>query len=334
MSTFSERYVWGVLRAIPERQRAELEPEIRALVADAVDAARARAAADAAAHPDSVAHADTAAVERVALTALGDPELLAARYTDRSLYLIGPAHFLDYKRLLTLLLAIVVPIVTIATIAAGFIAQTDPLPAVLSGLNAGFMVGIQLAFWITVAFAAVERYGRKAEPFMTWSLDDLPETPAPARLSAGDAITSIVGGAIVLAVIAWGPPFFVTIGGVTTTVPFFDPALATTWAPWFVGVAVAQIAFAVIVYAARRWTWPIAIVNAILDAAFVIPAVWLLQTGRMLSPQLQAEMDRIGAGAAVTPAVAVISVVLVVVFGWDAIDGFLKAHRGSRATGR
>jgi hypothetical protein len=99
-------------------------------------------------------------------------------------------------------------------------------------------------------------------------------------------------------------------------------------------VAVAQIAFAVVVYALRRWTWPIAILNAALDAAFVIPAVWLLQTGRMLSPQVQAEMDRIGAADAIAPTVAVVSVVLVVIFGWDAIDGFLKARRASRGTGR
>ena len=105
-------------------------------------------------------------------------------------------------------------------------------------------------------------------------------------MSASDAITSIVGGVVLLLVIAWGPPFITTAGGTTTTVPFFDPALASTWAPWFVVIAVAQIAFAVIVYAARRWNWPIAIVNAALDAAFVIPAVWLLQTGQLLSPQV------------------------------------------------
>lgn len=322
MSTLSDQYVWGVMRSVPEKQRPDLEPEIRALVADAVEAQLAAGTADA------------STAERAALTGLGDPELLAARYLDRSLYLIGPSLYLDWKRLLTLLLSIVVPIVTLATIAAGFIAQSDPLATIVSGLGVGFQVGLQLAFWLTVGFAVAERYGtRRTGPSSAWTLDDLPATPSPARLSAGDAITSIVGGVIVLAVIAWGPPFITTYGGTTTSVPFFDPALATTWAPWFVGVAIAQILFAVIVYASRRWTWPIALVNAILDAAFVIPAVWLLQTGRMLSPQLEAEMARIGAEAAIAPTVAVISVVLVAVFGWDAIDGFLKARRASRGTG-
>ena len=62
MSTLTDRYVWGVLRAVPEAQRADLEPEIRALVADAVEA-RAEAA-DATARPRSARRC----------MELGDPE--------------------------------------------------------------------------------------------------------------------------------------------------------------------------------------------------------------------------------------------------------------------
>ena len=74
MSTLADRYVWGVLRNVPESQRAELEPEIRALIADAVDARTAGTEATA----TVTASAET--VERAALTELGDPEVLAARY--------------------------------------------------------------------------------------------------------------------------------------------------------------------------------------------------------------------------------------------------------------
>ena len=80
MTTLTDRYVWGVLRAVPETQRPDLEPEIRALIADALEA---RSAVDAGEVP--------AAAERAVLAELGDPEVLAARYTDRSLFLIGPA---------------------------------------------------------------------------------------------------------------------------------------------------------------------------------------------------------------------------------------------------
>ena len=47
MSTLTDRYVWGVLRAVPEPQRAELEPEIRAMVDDAVEARAATRRPDA-----------------------------------------------------------------------------------------------------------------------------------------------------------------------------------------------------------------------------------------------------------------------------------------------
>ena len=221
------------------------------------------------------------------------------------------------------------PIVTLATMVAGFIASTPPLEAVASGLGAGFMVGVQLAFWITVVFAVIERSGRTAS-LEAWTLDDLPSAPAPTRMSTSDVVTSVVGGVVLLAVIAWGPPFISTVDGTSTTVPFFSPALADTWAIWFVAVAVLQIAFALVVYASGRWTWPIAIVNAALDAALIIPAVWLLQSGQLLSPQFYAEMARIGAEAAIAPATAVISVVLLAVFGWDALEGCIRASRGGR----
>ena len=60
MSTLTDRYVWGVLRAVPPAQRADLEPEIRAMVADAVEARVA-------------AGVVPAEAERAAVAELGDP---------------------------------------------------------------------------------------------------------------------------------------------------------------------------------------------------------------------------------------------------------------------
>ena len=321
MSTLTDRYVWGVLRAVPERQRADLEPEIRALIADAVEA-------HAGAGDPTGGEAGTrdAAAERAALAELGDPEILAARYTDRSLYLIGPGYFLDYRRLLGLLLVIVVPIVTLATVFAGFMAGTSVAAVALTGVTAGLGVGVQLAFWVTLVFALVERNGtRKAQPLMAWSPDRLPSVPSPSRLGAGEAAMSVLGSVFVIGVIAWQPPFYVD----GRTVPFFDPALAGSWLAWFLVVAVLEIGFTITAYAARRWTWTFAVVNAVLAAAFAIPAVWLLQAGRVLSPEAVTEMERIGAGAALAPTAAVVGMAIVVIACWDALDGFLRARRAT-----
>src|SRR4051794_38396607 len=97
-NTLTDRYVAATLRSVPEKQRPELDKELRASIADAID--------------DRIeAGSKPEAAEREVLIELGDPIRLAAGYADRPLYLIGPALFPDYTRLLKLLVGIVVPIV-------------------------------------------------------------------------------------------------------------------------------------------------------------------------------------------------------------------------------
>ena len=124
MSTLTDRYVWGVVRTVPVAQRADLEPEIRALVADAVEARLADGT-------------PSDAAERAALTELGDPEILAARYTDRAMILIGPRYYPDWKRLLTLLLSIVVPIAIVAVTGAAFLGGQPATELVGVAFSAG-----------------------------------------------------------------------------------------------------------------------------------------------------------------------------------------------------
>ena len=65
MTALTDRYVWAVLRGVPAAQRADLEPEVRALVADAIEARTGEPA------PSG---ASAEAAERAALTELGDPD--------------------------------------------------------------------------------------------------------------------------------------------------------------------------------------------------------------------------------------------------------------------
>jgi hypothetical protein len=49
----------------------------------------------------------------------------------------------------------------------------------------------------------------------------------------------------------------------------------------------------------------------------------------VLSPEAVAEMERIGAGEALAPTAAVATMAIVVIAGWDVLDGFLKARRAA-----
>ena len=146
MTTLTDRYVWGVLRTVPEGQRAELEPEIRALIADAVEARTAE-------RPERPRSRRRPSSARPS-TELGDPEVLAARYTDRSLVLIGPRFFLVWKRLLLTLLPIVVPIATVVAHGRpGRRRRQRRRRSSGAGSPRRSTLSIQLVFWFTLVFA-------------------------------------------------------------------------------------------------------------------------------------------------------------------------------------
>jgi hypothetical protein len=318
MTTLTDRYVWAVLRAVPSRQRAELEPEIRALVADAAEA-----------------HAGTAtpeAAERAALAELGDPDALAARYADKTLFLIGPRLYPEWERLLKLLLPIVVPIVGITVGAATWMGGGTQVGSVIAaGLGAAFNVGVQLAFWFTLVFAIAERTGSSAVPAtgQPWTPDDLPHVPQPDRLSLGEAVASVAFGVFVLAAIVWvqlATP--IVIEG--TSYALFDPA-TWSWLLWYMAaLTVLEILFAVGLYLRGRWTWAFAVVNAILGLAFAAPVLWLINEDALFNPELVAAANALANGNWFGVTMSITALVIAIIVTVDIVDGFRKAWRTSR----
>ena len=144
--TLTDRYVRAVLRNVPSGQRDELEREVRALVADAIEAR----AADGQLDPD--------AAERAALTELGDPAALAARYTGATLHLIGPQVYPIWLRTVTH-----APRDRRADRrrrhARGQVSSTGATigQAIFGGISTAFQVVVHMTFWFTLVFAIIER---------------------------------------------------------------------------------------------------------------------------------------------------------------------------------
>jgi hypothetical protein len=318
MTSLTDRYVWAVLRAVPADQRHDLEPEIRALVADTTESKAA----------DGTLTGDDA--ERAALTELGDPETLAGRYVDRTVALIGPTIYPEWRKLLTTLLPIVVPIVTIVVRAANAIDGKPVGTIITSGLGAGFNVAVQTAFWFTLVFALLARStARTTLPQHTWSPERLPQVPAPERMGIADAVATVIANVIVAIALLWvqlAPP--IVIDG--QAYPLFDPAVFSFWLPWFIGVAVAEIGFAVLLYLRGRWTYGLAVINAILGAAFAIPALYLLANDMAFNPALVEQLRTITGGTWLDVAATITMIVIAVIVAWDAFDGFRKAWLNQR----
>jgi hypothetical protein len=323
MTSLTERYLDAALRGIPEKQRADVEGELRSSIADAVE--------------DRIAAGeDPAAAETNVLEGLGNPVRLASEYAGRPLHLIGPELYLVWRHLLVRLAAIVVPIVLIIQIAAQLYAEASYADAMVAGIGTAIMVGIQLAFWVTVVFAFIERAdaARDARDEITgatgrWTVDMLPE-PAADRMGAGETVGEVLTTLITIGALL----FFRDIGSVTDAsgdpIALFDPALTTLWFPAFIAILAALGVLQVVVYFVGRWTTPLAIGNAALQVAFAVPVFVLALSGSIINSAFAAEIGWPPLAEGNGPVMLVVAASVTLVSGWEIIDAFRRARRAQR----
>ncbi|MFC0033734.1 permease prefix domain 1-containing protein [Micromonospora chaiyaphumensis] len=313
MSSLTDRYLAATLRTVPAARRAEIETELRGSIEDMIDGRRADGR-----------DADTA--EREVLTELGNPAQLAARYADRRLQLIGPTYYLAWERLMKLLLSFVPATVGIIV---GLLEATDgknPGGAVGAGVATAMEVAVQIAFWVTLVFAVLERTNTSLN-LPAWSVDQLPEVQANRQITLVD-VTAAIGWLVL--VIAYLPiqhfHSFVPAGG-DDNLPILDPALWSFWLPFLIAVLVATIGLEIAKYRAGRWTWPLVAVNAVLDLAFAVPVVWLMSTDRLLNPDFVDRFEWLGREENLNTVATIVVAGTVLVVVWDIVDSAIKAYR-------
>lgn len=267
MTTLIQRYVDAAVAGVPESQRDDVAAELRASVADAIDGLVAQGV-------------PAAEAEVRALTELGDPAELAEGFGGRPRHLIGPAYFRQYVQLVRTLLFIVVPIVGVVSLIAQVLTAASPIDGVLSSLGIMFQVGVQIAFWVTVVFALLERSNTPV-PTRQWSPEDLPEV-VHRRIGLAETVFAISALTLLIWVIVWQRDhWLVSIDG--TAVSVLDPA---SWSPWIVSLLVlllAMVILEIIKYRVGRWTLRLVTWNTVFNLGFASIVLTLWAQGTLLS---------------------------------------------------
>ncbi|GAA2373561.1 hypothetical protein Cme02nite_02340 [Catellatospora methionotrophica] len=272
MTTLTDRYVETTLRRLPPRQRPDIERELRASIEDAVEARVAGGE-------------DQSVAETAVLTELGDPARLAAGYADRPLYLIGPALFVDYTRLLTVLLSSVVPIVAVIA-AVVRVVDGAPFGTVLgSAISAALTTAVHIVGWTTAVFAVLERTGARWSPDegRPWTPDALP-APASRRTRRSELIIESVATVALAAVILWSPSLKLKLDGSGEPIPVLDPWL------WDTGVVYALVALVLaslfLTFARYHAGWRpvLGVAGGLAQAAPAALLVWLAAQEHFLNP--------------------------------------------------
>lgn len=318
-TTLTDRYISATTASLPAPQQQDVRAELQASIADDVEARIEQGE-------------DPAAAERDVLTGLGDPAVLAARYADRPLHLIGPRYYLTWWRLLKLLL-IIVPLCALGGVAIAQALVGSPVETIIAeALGVALSSAMHVFFWVTIVFVILERSG--ADTGASWDVDQLPETP-DSDTGIGDMVASLVLLGLLTAAIVWdGVRGFVHVRGETFS--FLHPDLWPWWMAGLFALFVAEAAIATTVRIKRRWTGWLAAGNAVVALAFASWALTLLGRGQLINPAFtQAVFLDNGVDHDTVRTLGVLlGAGIVGICLWDAIDGRIKAVRAARTSGR
>lgn len=149
MTSLTDRCVWVTVRSLPEKQRSDIDRDLRTSIADAVDA-----------KTDAGHRAESA---------------------------------FDYRRLLKVMLAVVLPSAFGGILIGQLLAQDNAGSAILSAFATTLTVAVHVCFWSTLVFVIIERIeGRPAPGWrpdrLAWSPDSLPEPPSGNPVSIFAAV--------------------------------------------------------------------------------------------------------------------------------------------------
>jgi hypothetical protein len=316
--TLTDRYIAALQQQLPLRplrRRKDIEVELRALIADAIE--------------DRIEAGESPSdAEFEAIAELGNPARLAASYSDRPQSLLGPELYPDYRRLLRIVLTTIVPGVAVMLIAAQLLAGLEWLDLLGTTVVIVATLTMHLLFWITVIFATVERIPRvRAKTLVAWQPAALPETP-DGREGFGETVGGLAFVVGFIALLVVSPTLTSATDAAGNSIGVISPLLAQSW-PIFVAIVVVAAGFG-LATEYLGWTTRLAVVNAILTVFGMSLLVWLVASNNLVNPEF---FESIGWSSDAPATIGWILVGLAVLNGIRSIvSGFVSAARRARAS--
>jgi len=249
-----ERYVYDVVRRLPEKDREEVRKELKSNIYDMLSE-----------------EADENEIKSV-LYGLGSPSILAEKYRQNPRYLISPAIYDDYIRILKWL----VPLIGVVLMAIGMIwgaidaisgnEMVDISEVINNIFTKGFSLGFTAAFqalvWTTVGFVIAERTGGITQKSQEreWEIEDLPEVLLnKGRIPLSDIITELILTIVfsVIAILLCSgklPIAFMIDNGDIQVHQFFSSGFLAGCIPAIVSIMVFSICESIVKIKNRLWT--------------------------------------------------------------------------------
>jgi hypothetical protein len=319
-----DRYIAEVGRHLPEKNRTDIAAEIRTMLEDMIEERGHQAEA-----------ADNRVVAEV-LEQTGDPRLLAAKYAPPTRYLIGPAWYEGYVKVLQRVLLTALPVVTVVIFILTLTQNPlDFIGAIGEALGSAFSVGVQILFWVTLVFVLLERsdevpYEAPRQKDQAWTVAQLPKLYRTRQISVAETLLNI---ASILFVLIWiALPY--TLGrlrGDPIPVPFLHPDLWNFWLPLFFVIMGLTLVHEVFKLKIGNWTPALTATNVILGILSIIYIAALVITQEVVNPDFLALLDQAENSAKLREvarwSLGISAAVIAGTYIWGMVNSILLARR-------
>lgn len=318
-----ERYIAAGLKHIPPTEKDGVEKAMRRIIAERLQE-RGNASEE---------------TEREVLRGLGSPRILTEKQLREPPHLIGPELYGTYF-LIVKIVMIVAVIGTLIGNTVDFIVNDVEL---LRYFAISFATAISAAIgafgWVTLVFAIMEKTAKQkilTEIQEDWSLADLPEKEKPQKpFSRVGVIIGIIFTVLFIILVNQYSQllgFYYTLdGSIQEMIPMLNQEVFRSYLPYINGMLVLQLLFSASKLVFRKWTYPVATANLILNVLSFVLLWFILQDTAILNPELVTKIGEATDGQRVlNTAFNSIKAVFLFIFLLDSFEGFHDAYKNSK----
>lgn len=317
-----ERYIAAGLKHIPPTEKAEVEKAMRRIIAE-----RLEGRGD-----------PSEETEREVLRGLGSPRLLAEKQLKEPPHLIGPELYGTYMLIVKIVMTVAVIGTLIGNTVDFIVNDADLLRYFAISFGTAISAAIGAFGWVTFVFAIMERTAKEkilTEIQEDWSLADLPEKEVPQKpFSRVGVIIGIIFTVLFLILVNQYSQllgFYYTLDGSREMIPMLNQEVFRSYLPYINGMLVLQLLFSASKLVFRKWTYPVATANLILNVLSFVLLWFILQDTAVLNPELVAKIAEATDGQRVlNTAFNSIKAVFLFIFLLDSFEGFRDAYKNSK----
>lgn len=322
-----ERYIYAVIKDLPESERADVERELRANIDDML-----------------AQNYSEENIKRI-LEELGDPEILADEYRGAKRYLIGPKYYSKYIKILKLVTCIAAAVIGAITLFSVLIKQPPAgqlvdyiIDAIVTVLQAIVSAAAGTAIWVTVIFAIIEKSDAKMNRgIKPWTIEKLPPKPAKtAKISRGEVIVSIIFNMLWIGILVLSPDIigiYQTGYGMT---PLFNTVILQHFMPLILILSGFGIFIGIVKFIYGRWNGQIAVLNLIMNLLNMFTVVILLRNDLLFNPAFlqrlaaifHVQLSAVNSGKTIF--IWFIIVMTIIGSIADSVGGFVKAYKSGK----